>query len=418
MPLFTRRFPRGFAFITVLAIGAGIAFAEGLIPPPGPSVYFGSGPARQQATAPADSHAQLQAVASGVNPAYRQGNTIGNRVQSTRSSDETPNIRLVEHQEPTGAQPRSLGNALRGNIAPAFVPATEEPLGSELSINDPAAPPVERPPVEPMELPISKEPQKIAIHTPFASETDTTKNDHPLSISQPAQPSPLPHSTETDLPIATSDRQNEEPIPSTSAMEPPDDGVEERTDRSDPLDKAFGSSRKEGGRLHLERKASGVMPLISMLGGLCLVLAAFFCFAMLMRRVTPTASRTLPKEVAEPLGRIPLTQKVQLHLLRIGNRLLLLSVTADGATTVSEMTDADEVVQVLGLCRKHDGQGSSAIFQQVLGGLLAGSEKSGKKKNGNLDDLYTGRSGEESLTSLLAAGLASPLTPQIPSRGK
>ena len=114
----------------------------------------------------------------------------------------------------------------------------------------------------------------------------------------------------------------------------------------------------------------------------------------------------LPKEAAEHLGRISLTQKVQLHLLRIGNRLVLLSVTADGATAITELTDADEVVQVLGACRRNDGKGSTAAFQQVLGGFLGGSNDGigrGKKKTGGLNDLYT--PGEDSLTGLLAAGL-------------
>ncbi|HBT78474.1 MAG TPA: hypothetical protein DEB39_16455 [Planctomycetaceae bacterium] len=172
------------------------------------------------------------------------------------------------------------------------------------------------------------------------------------------------------------------------------------------LDKPFGTSKSNTSGEKKTAGKTGITHLLSTLGGLAIVLAVFLAFVLLMRSVTPNQGYHLPKEAAEHLGRISLTQKVQLHLLRIGNRLVLLSVTADGATAITELTDADEVVQVLGACRRNDGKGSTAAFQQVLGGFLGGSNDGigrGKKKTGGLNDLYT--PGEDSLTGLLAAGL-------------
>lgn len=182
------------------------------------------------------------------------------------------------------------------------------------------------------------------------------------------------------------------------------------------LDRAVFGKEKPGREKKAPPNKAGFQPVLATFGGLLIVLACFFAFVLMMRAVAPKSVHSLPKEAAEHLGRIPLTGKVQLHLLRIGNRLVLLSVTADGASAITELTDADEVVQVLGACRRNDGKGSTAAFQQVLGGFLpkqaddsgrtaSGHTRSGKRTKSGLDDMYTS-STDESLTSLLAAGLA------------
>lgn len=236
---------------------------------------------------------------------------------------------------------------------------------------------------------------------------------------------PAPLHAAKPLPGLNGAFPHEENVPSEKTGRNADrDGENDTsTDSANFLDRQSRADSREQGSLmdmpleHSKREKSGETParpkgaflrVLSTLGSLCLVLAVFFGFVLLLRGTSGKAGQSLPKEAAEHLGRIPLTAKVQLHLLRIGNRLVLLSVTADGATTLTELTDADEVVQVLAACRRNDDKGSSAAFRQVLNGFLPGGsgvgERSGEKRSpAGLGDLYT--PADDSLTSLLASGL-------------
>jgi flagellar biogenesis protein FliO len=61
-------------------------------------------------------------------------------------------------------------------------------------------------------------------------------------------------------------------------------------------------------------------------------------------------SRGLPIEAVELLGRRLLEQKVAIHLVRCGGRVLVLSVSPEGARTLSEITDPAEVRQLVDAC--------------------------------------------------------------------
>ncbi|MGL4942071.1 MAG: flagellar biosynthetic protein FliO [Thermoguttaceae bacterium] len=151
---------------------------------------------------------------------------------------------------------------------------------------------------------------------------------------------------------------------------------------------------------HSRPLASGmpdVTKLVTVLGSLILVIGLFFLFSLFLKKVSPHATRTLPKEVFENLGRAALSTKIQLQLLRLGNRLVLVSVTADGTNTVTEITDPDEVMQVLGMCRRLDSTSSTNAFRHVLNGAdteYAPRANTVKPHRAN-----------DSLASLLAGGL-------------
>jgi flagellar biogenesis protein FliO len=117
-----------------------------------------------------------------------------------------------------------------------------------------------------------------------------------------------------------------------------------------------GSSSKNGGK----RAATNV------LGSLTVVLAAFFVLVWLSRKTAPKGLAPLPGEVFESLGRAPLTARQQLQLIRLGNKLVLLSVTPTGAETLTEITDADEVNRLAGLCQQGRSGSISETFRQVL----------------------------------------------------
>ena len=110
-------------------------------------------------------------------------------------------------------------------------------------------------------------------------------------------------------------------------------------------------------------------PLLSVGGSLLIVVGAFFLLVILFRKVSPQGNRPLPKEAFECLGRYFLTQKHQLQVLRLGNRIVLVSVMPDGVRTLAEITDPDEAVGFLGLCRRLDTNSATEMFRKTVAAM-------------------------------------------------
>jgi flagellar biogenesis protein FliO len=112
------------------------------------------------------------------------------------------------------------------------------------------------------------------------------------------------------------------------------------------------SPRNSANRTEVGQRPNGPPPLVTIAGSLALVLGVFFLVAWALRWASPRGMRTLPGEVLEMLGRVRLDSRQQAHLLRLGNKLLLVSVSAAGAETLTEITDPFEVDRLAGLCRQ------------------------------------------------------------------
>ena len=110
-------------------------------------------------------------------------------------------------------------------------------------------------------------------------------------------------------------------------------------------------------------------PIISVGSTLLIVIAAFFILAIFLRKVSPQSARALPKEAFECLGRYYLTQKHQVQLLRIGSRIVLVSVMPDGVSTLAEITDPDEAVSLLGSCRRLDTNSATEVFRKTVASM-------------------------------------------------
>jgi flagellar biogenesis protein FliO len=119
---------------------------------------------------------------------------------------------------------------------------------------------------------------------------------------------------------------------------------------------------KDGRRLFL----GSLPPTLTVATSLIIVLGVFFIFAWLMKRATPRQNGLLPKEVFEKLGSVTFSPKMQMQLLRLGGKLVLVSVTPDGMSPVAEVTDPDEVIHLISLCKQSDPKSSSMMFRQVL----------------------------------------------------
>ena len=110
-----------------------------------------------------------------------------------------------------------------------------------------------------------------------------------------------------------------------------------------------------------------IASLVTIGGSLALVLGLFMMLAWIMRRTVPGAVGALPGDVVEVLGRAPLAGRQQVHLVRCGSKLILISVTPEGAETLTEITDPEEVDRLAGICRATHAGSATSAFRHVFG---------------------------------------------------
>jgi flagellar biogenesis protein FliO len=112
--------------------------------------------------------------------------------------------------------------------------------------------------------------------------------------------------------------------------------------------------------------------------GLAIVVGAFLIFAWALRRGGRTAGRgNLPADVVSVIGRVPLAARQFAELLRVGNKLVLVSLTSNGAQPISEVTDPAEVDRLLGLCQQNNPHSTTKAFEQVFRQLSTETAPSG-----------------------------------------
>ena len=104
------------------------------------------------------------------------------------------------------------------------------------------------------------------------------------------------------------------------------------------------------------------------LGALVAVLALVGVAAWLMRRWVPGV-RTVESGVVRIVGRTVLSPKHTLMLVALGRRFVLVGVCGDRVTTISEVTDPDEVAALAARIGSSRGQ-----KRDDFGDLLAGEE--------------------------------------------
>lgn len=101
--------------------------------------------------------------------------------------------------------------------------------------------------------------------------------------------------------------------------------------------------------------------------GLAMVVGLFLLCVALLKRSGPSPTSPLPQEAVAVLGRVPLMPKQYAHLLQVGNKLVLVTISGERTDTITEITEPAEVDRLLALCMKGARQSSSAEFQRVLG---------------------------------------------------
>jgi flagellar biogenesis protein FliO len=122
-----------------------------------------------------------------------------------------------------------------------------------------------------------------------------------------------------------------------------------------------------------DSRTGGPMSLLSIGSSLAVVLGLFLLVAWGVKRAMPGRSGLLPSEVVEVLGRASLGARQQVHLVRCGSKLLLVSATPGGMETLTEIAEPDEVQRLAALCRQTQPGSTTAAFRQVFQQLATGA---------------------------------------------
>jgi flagellar biogenesis protein FliO len=117
----------------------------------------------------------------------------------------------------------------------------------------------------------------------------------------------------------------------------------------------------------LNKKSDGLPSGWTVFASLALVLGVFFALVWVLRRAAPPGASLLPAEAFEVLGRAPLANRQQAHLLRCGNKLLLISAGAAGTEPLTEITDPAEVERLTELCRRARPNIATTALSRILG---------------------------------------------------
>lgn len=118
---------------------------------------------------------------------------------------------------------------------------------------------------------------------------------------------------------------------------------------------------------------SAARALMSLLG----VIGLFLGLAWLLRRASPKLAGRLPPQIVEDLGWTSLIGKGRLHLVRCGNKLILVHANASSVESLAEITDPAEVDRLAGLCRQSATHSSTQTFRQLLSQF--GREPAGRR---------------------------------------
>jgi flagellar biogenesis protein FliO len=115
------------------------------------------------------------------------------------------------------------------------------------------------------------------------------------------------------------------------------------------------------------------------LTALTIVIGAFLLFMWALKRGgrRKAGRNALPSDVVSVLGRVPLAARQFAELLRVGNKLVLISLTPTGAETLTEVTDPAEVDRLVGLCQQGNPFSTTRAFEQVFQQMSSETTPSG-----------------------------------------
>jgi len=120
------------------------------------------------------------------------------------------------------------------------------------------------------------------------------------------------------------------------------------------------------------------------LGALGVVVALIFVVRLVLKRLGRRPDVAARGEAMEVVARAPLGSRQQLALVRLGRRLVLVGTGPGGMSCLAEVTDADEVAELLTEARSKHGGGFAGVFAKYAGQTSAeaarASRADGKSK--------------------------------------
>lgn len=123
---------------------------------------------------------------------------------------------------------------------------------------------------------------------------------------------------------------------------------------------------------NVDKPKSSWSAALSMFFSLAVVLSFFLLVAWLVKRSQPNAFVKLPGDVVQVMGRTPMAPRQQMYVVRFGSKLLLISHQPGQTQTLGEITDADEVQRLAGLCEANLPGSISNSFRDVLKQVTSG----------------------------------------------
>ncbi len=141
-----------------------------------------------------------------------------------------------------------------------------------------------------------------------------------------------------------------------------------------PLPPRRSDSRQKTRPAHNAQQNSRKNVTVVVFSSLAIVLGLFFLVVWVSRRALPKSNQALPTDALEVLGRAPLAARHNMQLIRLGHRLLLVSVSPDTARTLLEIDNPDEVNDLIAICKQNQPGSITASFRQVLQQMGTGTE--------------------------------------------
>jgi len=209
---------------------------------------------------------------------------------------------------------------------------------------------------------------------PAAARADGANRPRPASRRQADESSAEPGQDESFSDDESEAKQNEAQRTSFTApvLDGPDTtrGGPRRPDARRPQakalpprgDKATSNAEQRG----KTRPMNAASSLFTGLASLTVVLGLFFAVAWAMRRGMPAGAAALPRQAVEVLGRTALAGRQYAHLVRCGNKILLVYLAPGVAKTLTEITDPAEVDRLAGLCRQDQPTSANASLRRIF----------------------------------------------------
>jgi len=196
-----------------------------------------------------------------------------------------------------------------------------------------------------------------------------------------------------------SDAENESPLAPAPHSKP------ELTGKLKPSTRRISPSGSGGNRSSTST-ASGQW--MTTLLGLSIVIGLILSFAYAFRKHIPLATKILPPDIVEVLGRRFIDQRNCVQLIRCGNRILIVAHSpTHGLQTLGEITDPVEVDALAGRCKQTETASTTSRFEELVAGQFR--SKRDRTTPNTESNLESGYSLEDE--DVPASGLRLPRSP-------